>query len=664
MRTKKFNFIIPALVIFLLIEIISWSGIYNNIEFKLYDLLMQLRGHTLPSGQVEIVAIDEATMQILNIQWPLPRHLYIQVIKNIKKAGARAIVLDIQFPETARLSLVGEENSGLVDQVNNILTQDDIAFGELAKAEDVIIASKIERTNLQTKVILPNQRIMLSQPQIGMVNISPNIDNVYRNYQLFDIVNGKQYNSLALASYKYFTNEIDKEYREENKNLILGNLKIPLHSDKFSLINYRGSAGSLSNENQISYSGGYYSFVDFIDNNSALNSEELDFFSDFDIDPALTESLSDLGIEVEDIELSNLERLVNEQTFKNKIVFIGSTLKEHHDIFVTPFGSLPGVEIHANFLDSMIMGDFLFRLNSYIYLLFSLVLILLFSYIFKRVSVISSLTIMVVVALFNSALVYFALKKFNLVIPILHFTLTLFTLYLYNLIYKYIEERRAKKKIRTTFEHFMAPELVKELISKPENLQYGGSKREISVLFSDIRSFTTYTESHSIEQTVAILREYLTEMTNVVIENNGIIDKFVGDEIMALFGTPLADENHAYNACKTALIMRERMTKLQEKWVRDGIDTFEIGIGVNSGEAVVGNLGSEQVFDYTAIGDSINLGARLEALNKEYDTQTKVIISEFTLAIVEDKVTVDYLDDVKVKGKNKAVKIYNLKEVD
>ncbi|MDD2230286.1 MAG: adenylate/guanylate cyclase domain-containing protein, partial [Candidatus Cloacimonetes bacterium] len=175
-----------------------------------------------------------------------------------------------------------------------------------------------------------------------------------------------------------------------------------------------------------------------------------------------------------------------------------------------------------------------------------------------------------------------------------------------------------------------------------------------------IRDFTTYSENHSPQETVNILKEYLTAMVNVIVANQGILDKFVGDEIMALFGTPVALPNHALSACTVALQMRAKLSELQQKWEAEGKGSFEIGIGINTGQAVVGNLGSEQIFDYTAIGDTINLGARLEGINKEYETTKHIIISEFTLELVKDQVKVRYLDEVKVKGKNEAVKIYEL----
>ena len=149
-------------------------------------------------------------------------------------------------------------------------------------------------------------------------------------------------------------------------------------------------------------------------------------------------------------------------------------------------------------------------------------------------------------------------------------------------------------------------------------------------------------------------------MVETIKQNCGIVDKFVGDEIMALYGTPVPHADHALQACRTALDMRVALIKLQQKWKAEGREDFEIGIGINTGPAVVGNLGSEQIFDYTAIGDTINLGARLEGLNKEFETSQKIIISESTFEKVKDQVQANFLADVKVKGKDLSVKIYEL----
>ena len=201
---------------------------------------------------------------------------------------------------------------------------------------------------------------------------------------------------------------------------------------------------------------------------------------------------------------------------------------------------------------------------------------------------------------------------------------------------------------------------MEELIKDPTKLEYGGSLKNISVLYSDIVSFTSYTETHSPKETVELLREYLTAMVEVVKDNKGTLDKFVGDEIVALFGAPVELEDHAYWAAKTALEMRYKMQELQEKWKKNNRDPFEIGIGINSGEVTVGNLGSEQIFDYTAIGDNMNAGARIEALTRNYKTENNILISESTKILIEDKFEVEYVDDAMVKGKSKPIKVYQL----
>jgi adenylate cyclase len=321
---------------------------------------------------------------------------------------------------------------------------------------------------------------------------------------------------------------------------------------------------------------------------------------------------------------------------------------------------MPGVEIHANFVEMFLQNDFLVKFNYIYYLLISLVITLtLFALFYWLKPVLSGVVTFGLITI-SLVISFILFSEMNVLIPIFQIPILLVGIYIVSLILNYIRTLKERKYIKKAFTHYMASDLVEELLKNPKSLKYGGHQKEISVLFSDIRSFTTYTESHSPAETVEILSEYLTAMVDIIIKHKGTLDKFVGDEIMALFGTPVSLENHALNACKVALDMREVLTKLQHKWESNGIQPFEIGIGVNSGQAIVGNLGSEQIFDYTAIGDTINLGARLEAINKEYPTKNKIIISEFTLELVKDYVIVRYLDEVKVKGKTKAVKIFAL----
>lgn len=663
MKINKYKFVVVAVIVFLITIFSSFSNLFIQLEAKLYDLFMQERGHISLTDKVAIVAIDEETMQTLNIQWPLPRSLYLQVIENIEKAGGEVIVFDIQFPETAQISLIGEENRGLVEEVNQRLEQYDRQLGLISNQHKVIHACKIEREDKRHFLLLPNQKIMNAKPKLGLVSNFTDKDNTLRKYQIMDELNDKDYFSLSLKAYALYHGT--KIVVDREKRLVLcGTQEVPYFLNYLTHINYRNTAGSFHGDRSINPASPYYSFIDLVDLNSGLSSEEIDFFSDIEINDELQAKFDDFGISSEEISKTNLEKLIEKQVFKDKIVLLGSILKEHHDNFQTPFGVMPGVEVHANFLDSLIADDLLSHVNQYLFLLLIFIIIILFSFICQKYNAYQTLGLLLLLLVLQYGTVLLTLKYFNLIIPKLEIIFSLVIIYLYNLVEKYLQEAKAKREIKSAFQHYMAPELVEELISDPKQLQYGGAKKEISVLFSDIRSFTTFTESHPMEETVAMLKEYLTEMTKIVIENKGIIDKFVGDEIMALYGTPIKDENHAYNACKTAMLMRERLTQMQDKWKAEGKDIIEIGIGVNSGFAVVGNLGSEQVFDYTAIGDNINLGARLEASNKKYPSDNKIIISEFTLNYVKDRAEVAYICKENVKGKNVGVNIYHLLNLD
>ena len=204
----------------------------------------------------------------------------------------------------------------------------------------------------------------------------------------------------------------------------------------------------------------------------------------------------------------------------------------------------------------------------------------------------------------------------------------------------------------------MDDDVIEDIMKDPSKLKLGGEKRIISVHFSDIRSFTTYCEKRSPEEIVSILNEYLDEMTKVIVQHKGTLDKYVGDEIMAIYGAPHPYKNHAEKACATALEMVARLRALQRNWSEQKLDYFQIGIGINTGKVILGNLGSSQLFDYTVIGDDVNLGARLEGVNKQYGTT--IIISEFTYKAVRKKALVRELDLVRVKGKRKPVRIFEL----
>jgi adenylate cyclase len=243
-------------------------------------------------------------------------------------------------------------------------------------------------------------------------------------------------------------------------------------------------------------------------------------------------------------------------------------------------------------------------------------------------------------------------------IPIVAPTLAIVLSYIGNTVQLVFFERRERRFVRKVFSQFVSKSVVDEMLAAGQNPKLGGEKRELSILFSDVRGFTTYCEKHPEEVVVQRLNEYLTEMVDIVFRNQGTLDKFIGDAVMALYGAPYHYAEHAEKACVTACEMIASVRGIQKRWSANAEDYFQIGIGVNTGTVIVGNMGSQQKFEYTVIGDEVNLASRLEGANKQY--WTSIIISESTYAQVRKKARVRELDLVKVKGKKKPARIFEL----
>jgi adenylate cyclase len=224
--------------------------------------------------------------------------------------------------------------------------------------------------------------------------------------------------------------------------------------------------------------------------------------------------------------------------------------------------------------------------------------------------------------------------------------------------YNYLTERKQKSMIRGIFSRYVPGSVVNELLKNPDQIKLGGEERIMSVIFSDIAGFTTISEKLTPTQLVELLNEYLTAMTDIVLRYNGIIDKYEGDAIMAEFGAPLQDDNHAINACYTAIEMQKTLTVLREKLLAEGRPEIRARVGINSGQMVIGNMGSSTIFDYTVMGDNVNLSSRLEGANKEYGTY--IMCSEATKNMVDNEVITRELDILRVKGKTEGVKVFEI----
>lgn len=343
------------------------------------------------------------------------------------------------------------------------------------------------------------------------------------------------------------------------------------------------------------------------------------------------------------------------RALENKIVMVGAFEKGMaDDEKQTPFGMMYGIEIHANSLNTLLTGSFIRHLPLYANILIVFFATMIIAFIAARMKNLWSLPISLLfaVALFVTCSMLFDLVHVlvNFAVPFSGMTFS----YVSIILYRSSTEERDKKKIRAMFGKYVSPDVVAQMEDNPPEL--GGIDRELTVFFSDIRGFTSLSETLAPQELVKHLNEYLTVMTDVILESKGTLDKYVGDEIMCFWGAPLDVPDHAKRACQCALLQKRKLEELNKSWPEE--KRLAIGIGINSGIMTVGNMGSPGRMNYTLMGDNVNLGARLEGTNKVYGTM--IIVSEYTYARVKDDFIFRELDTIRVKGKNRPVVIYEL----
>ncbi|WP_411823507.1 CHASE2 domain-containing protein [Leptospira sp. 'Mane'] len=328
------------------------------------------------------------------------------------------------------------------------------------------------------------------------------------------------------------------------------------------------------------------------------------------------------------------------------------------DTHLSPFGDMSGIEHHAHAINTILNQDFMASVPNWAIFLIYIGLGLMIGFLQPRVKTHWGFAIMLTQLLLYGGIALYIFQEFNLITVLPSVTIEQIVVFIAIIGFRILTEEENVKYIRQTFSKFVSKDVVDELLKHPDNLALGGSKREITIFFSDVRGFTTISEALGPEDLVKLLNEYLSAMTDLIIEYKGTIDKYMGDAIMAFWGAPVPLEDHAYYACVAALAQLEHLKVLQKIWAERNVPVIDIGIGLNSGPAVVGNMGSSHRMEYTCMGDTINLGSRLEGSNKMYGTN--VIISEYTYEKVKDRVVARELDLVRVKGKTQPVRIYEL----
>jgi adenylate cyclase len=354
-----------------------------------------------------------------------------------------------------------------------------------------------------------------------------------------------------------------------------------------------------------------------------------------------------------------LKRRVSPALFKDKIVLVGGTATALFDFMAIPnVPVFPGLEVHANALDNYLNGNYLRKVDW----LWTCLLILLFGaacgWLMSRVPAwVGALSAGGWIFLYYVVCQSFFSRRF-LVLDFAAPALTVLFSYVVVLFYRFLTEEREKRWIKGTFSQYLSPKIIEVITADPSRLRLGGEEREMTVFFSDLAGFTSISEAMKPAELVAVLNEYLTEMSDIIMRHDGVVDKYIGDAIMAFWNAPVDQPRHASMACFAALDQLTKLRELQKRFAERKLPTIDMRVGVNTGHVVVGNMGSKNRFDYTVMGDAVNLASRLEGANKPYHTH--IMISEFTYEKAQNDVEVRVLDLLRVKGKAIPIKVFEL----
>ncbi|MCX8022651.1 MAG: adenylate/guanylate cyclase domain-containing protein [Syntrophorhabdaceae bacterium] len=601
---------------------------FERLELLIYDVRYHLHGANPTLKDVVIAGIDDRSIEKLG-RWPWDRGKIALIIDRLKEMGAKVIAVDIIFSEPWR------DDDLLVQSMKrakNVIVPVVFDFkGEKAKINDETLYNNSfpmikssDNFNIfppisANKILTPLKKFSLSAESMGHINMIPDKDGVLRWEILGIEFDGEIFPAMTLQAVRMFLGlPMEGMILRAAEGVELGDLFIPTDFWHRMLIRYYGPSGT-------------------------------------------TKTISVLDIMDKGFDPSNI---------KDKIVLIGATAVGIYDLRVTPVGIMPGVEKHANVISSILRRDFVFKITNLTNILIVFVTGLFFTAIIIRVRAVLGAVISVVfVAALYWVTNYFFFEK-NLWIDLSYSGSNILIIYFALTSYRYATEERYAKRIRGMFSSYVTEKVVNELIKNPNLAKLGGERREITVMFSDVRGFTTFSERHEPEQVVTILNEYLGEMTHIIFEWDGTLDKFVGDEIVAFWGAPIPQENHAELAVLCTLHMAKRLSELHTKWISEGKDPLRAGFGLNTGEVIVGNIGAEgKKMDYTVIGDNVNLGARVEGLTRKYDAD--IIITESTLNALRKPISegrlkgikFEGLDMVAVKGKAKPVAIYKVEPI-
>ena len=643
-------------------------ALLDQFELRTYDLRFLSRGPLPTSSSIVITMVDEKSLDREG-RWPWPRAKFADLIDRVSRDGAKVIAFDIGFLEP-------DENSQLqlLDALERTLTASRAASPELS----AFLADARTRAD--------NDRALAEAMRRSTASI--------------------------VLGYFFHMRESRPDYEVTPEEIAEQLARI--NGSKYPLVTYRGGAGrrdaipeayapegNLPVLTAAASSSGYFSVKQDADGTVRWMPLVIaggdEFFPPLSVvaawhyldRPQLMLRVGPYG--VDGVQLGDrlvptdesgrllidylgppktfpyvsitdvLAGSVPAGTFKDKIVLVGAGATGIYDTRTTPFSPLhPGVEIHASVMDNLLSGRFIARPGwSEVYDVLAIVVLSTVAGLgLWRLSAFPSLLF---VAVLFAAHVFVARELFvrfgvwlNIVYPLLALTAT----YVSITVYEFVSEQRERRRLRNAFGQYVAPVVVEALIKDPQRLQLGGEEKELTVLFSDLQGFTSYSERYTPQQMIELLSEYYARMTERVFASGGTLKEYVGDELMAIFGAPIEQADHAVRACAAALDMKAHRAAMTREWATIGRPPLIARTGVNSGRMLVGNLGSKYRFSYGVLGDNVNLGSRLEGMNKEYDTE--ILIGEGTAKLLGNAFVLREVDQVRVVGKQKPVRIYEL----
>ncbi|MCT7617510.1 adenylate/guanylate cyclase domain-containing protein [Aliarcobacter butzleri] len=639
-KIKKFSiyFVLSlSLSIFLSAIYIFFPNLPDSLDNRLRDYLFTIRGELPHNQNVVIVDIDETSIKSLG-QWPWSRDKLAKILENLTLANVGIVGLDIVFAEEDRtsphkilqdLKIYKKDVPNYDLEFANVVENSPVILGyqfDLVKKDNVnakvpqIPAIFIEKDKPQDKsYLIEAYNTILNIPQIqdkayssGFFNNIPDDTGIIRSVPLIISYDDTIYPSLALEVIRVIndTQKVVVQYDENGiSNIVLDDISIPTDRYGRMLINFRGPERSFK----------YISAIDIY--NNSFDKSEID----------------------------------------GKIVLIGTSAAGLFDLRATPFDSIfPGVEVHANIIDNILMQDFIYKAswldgaNILIIFVLSIIVVMLTTYTTFWANPIIFLSF----SISYLFLVYNLLFDYGIVLNILFPIATVLIASIMTTLFDYFYNIKKEEAIKAKFASKVSKNVMDDILKNIDKNEFSAKSKEVTIFFSDIRGFTNISEKLDAKDLISFLNRYMQPMSEIIIKYQGTIDKFIGDAIMAYWNAPIDIKNHCDLALKASLEQLEVLEKLNVELQKENLPKIDIGIGLNTGTVIVGEMGSSLRSDYTVIGDTINLGSRVESLCKYYDS--KLNISNFTKDKLQEKYIFRFLDLVKVKGKNEPVEIWQV----